>query len=282
MTDFEEQDAKSESFDDSSVRNFLQQWPPPKADPAAKQASLAALYQELEAITNAERSLARAARPRWSMLQIWLILQSQVKLVHRWIWAGTAFMLLLGLLVTLTPLSTSNIAALPFVLAAPIIAALGAALLYGDDTDPPLELQLSTPIPPRAILLARLALLFGFNLGVALIGSSILAALRSDITFMPLVLSWLAPMTALSAFAFLCSVVLFDAALSAIISLLIWVALVWRHLGETTLPPTVNAILPDFWSANLQPTLFFAAFAAILFALFLADREMRWSRSGGA
>ncbi|MBE2183152.1 MAG: hypothetical protein IAE89_06985 [Anaerolineae bacterium] len=281
MTDFEDHDTANESFDDSSVRGFLGSWQAPKADPAAKQASLAALYQELAANSSAEIPPAwAAARPRWSMLQVWLILQSQIRLVHRWIWAGTALILLLGLLVTLASNSTSSITALPFVLAAPIIAALGAALLYGDDTDPPLELQLSTPIPPRAILLARLALLFCFNLGGALIGSIILAVLRSDITFMPLVLSWLAPMTALSAFAFLCSVVLFDAALSAIISLLIWMALAWRHLGGAALPPAVSALFPDLWSARLQPALFLAALAAVLFALFLADREIRWANTG--
>jgi len=278
MSQFDDQNIGANNND---IYDFLQSWQPPKPDPTAKRAALAALNDELESISAPKTQVLWAATSsRWSMLRVWLILKSQARLVHRWIWAGTAIILILGLLVTLISRSSGfSMGGLPFVLIAPVIAALGVALLYGDDTDPPLELQLSTPIPPRVILLARLALLFGFNLGGALIVSVILAAARSDITFMPLVLSWLAPMALLSALAFLCSVVLFDAALSAIISLLIWVALVWRHLGGA-LPPAINALLPDIWSANLQPFLFLAAVAAVLLALFLADREMRWTHSG--
>ena len=47
-----------------------------------------------------------------------------------------------------------------------MIAAACVSFIYGPENDLAYELALSTPTSPRTILLARLALVFGYNLGL--------------------------------------------------------------------------------------------------------------------
>ncbi len=217
-----------------------------------------------------ERSL-----PHRDLRWAWLILRSQARLVHPATWAASGLVIALGALVTLIFYRpVQNGAELPLVIVAPVVAACGVAFLYGLDADPALELQLATPVSSRLILLARLALLFGFNLAITLACSIGLALARSQISLLPLVAAWLAPMTFLSALAFLLSVLFFDSLASVFISLTLWIGTALRHFIDFG---NVAFYIPDLLRVDLRPALWLVAPALVIAALWIAEREERWS-----
>ncbi len=158
---------------------------------------------------------------------------------------------------------------------APLVAACGVAFLYGIDSDPAIELELATPVSPRLILLARLALLFGFNLAITLACSLGLTLTQSSISLMPLIVSWLVPMTFLSALAFLLSVLFFNSLASVLISLLLWAIIALRHFVRVE---DFSRWLPDVLQSHYYPLMLIAAPALIVLALWIAEREERWSK----
>jgi hypothetical protein len=215
-------------------------------------------------------------RLRWA----WLILSAQVRIVHRFTWIATLLVMALGFLVTafFTLPTAPSAAALPIALIAPLVAAFGVAFIYGIDADPALELQLAAPISPRLILLARLALVFGFNLIIGLTGSLALALISPHLTLWSLVAGWLIPMTFLSSLAFLLSVLFFEPLTSAALCLALWAALVLR--SATPIPlDSVLRLLPDFLSPAYHFLLFAFSLAAVIVALWLGGRDERALRS---
>jgi hypothetical protein len=128
------------------------------------------------------------------------------------------------------------------------------------------------------LLLARLTLVFGFNLALGLLGSIAMALWNADIALWSLVMSWLAPMTFLSALAFLTSVLLSDALAGGLLSLILWSIHIFLRF---------NPMSHDFWQlmqmpgldapAN-RPALMFVALLLTVVALWLvgiSDRRLR-------
>jgi hypothetical protein len=249
------------------IGGFLRRWTAPEVDPLAKS-------RLIERLMHVPMVSPVPVRPplKMSLLWIGLIFRSQVRLINVLSWAASAILLALGTLVTFLSFQTPNGTTLPIILVAPVVAAVGVAFLYGEDVDPPLEVQMTTPVSPRVILLARLALLYGFNLVLAMACSILLAATQAQISLAPLVLSWLAPMTFLSALAFLLSVFLFDTTLSIIVSLMVWFGLVWRHFADASLMPYAT-YLPDLLAVDFRPVLFLSALLLVGIALWLSERE---------
>jgi hypothetical protein len=176
----------------------------------------------------------------------------------------------LGTLVTLASYSTLRPGdALPLVWAAPLVAAIGVAYLYGPDADLPLEIELATPVSRRLVLLARLALLFGFDLVLGLVGSAALVALDSGVSLWPLVLAWLAPMAFLSALAFLVSVLFIDPMAGTLISLALWIA---QSLARFW---SIPWSMPDLLAADARPWLMLFALLMGVGALWFAGRDER-------
>jgi hypothetical protein len=134
----------------------------------------------------------------------WQLLRSQVPIVHREIWPASALVVGLGFAAALVSAETIFLYAL-----APLVCAACLSLIFSPDNDPSLELAFSTPTSPRQILLARLVLVYGYNLALMLVTALGLAAALPgappQALFGTLVLSWLAPMTFLSAAALLLS-----------------------------------------------------------------------------
>jgi hypothetical protein len=87
----------------------------------------------------------------------------------------------------------------------PLVAAAGLAVIYGPEYDPAVELALATPTSPRQILLARLTLVYGYNLLLAMTASLGLLAMVPVEMLGQLILGWLGPMTFLSALALVLS-----------------------------------------------------------------------------
>ena len=254
-----------------AVGDFLKRWPAPEVDSNAKADLITRL---MGAYLSAPVLTAVTLRPplkmslRWALLILW----SQVRIINALSWTASALLLALGTVVTLMSYGTPNGTTLPIILIAPIVAAGGVAFLYGEEVDPPLELQMTMPVSPQLILLARLALLFGFNLALALLCSIVLALAHAEISLWPLVLSWLAPMTCLSALAFLLSIVLFNTMLSITTSVLAWCLIVWRHFADLT-PTPYTMIVPDLLRVDLQPLLFAASVGLVLLALWLSEQK---------
>jgi hypothetical protein len=265
------------------VGAFLQRWRDPAPDPAAKARLLQMLVAESEARAQHAAPLQDFPRERRlphresrrSATWAWLLLRSQAQLVHPATWAASGLVIALGGLVTLIFYGSAQTGAeLPLAIVAPLVAACGVAFLYGLDADPALELQLATPVSPRLILLARLALLFGFNLAVTLVCSVGLTLARAQISLLPLVAAWLAPMTFLSALAFLLSVLFFDSLASVFISLTLWIGTALRHFVDVG---AIALYVPDLLSVDLRPALWIVAPALVVVALWIAEREERWT-----
>ena len=228
------------------------------------------------------RPLRRAPAPTSALARLRRmaqLLRAQAPLVQREIWPVSAAVIGLGYAAALVAEQSVFIYAL-----APLIAATCVSLIYGPENDPAFELTLSTPTSPRQILLARLVLVFGYNLALVLVAALGLLPMLAAQTAQPLlgtmILSWLAPMTFLSAAALVLS--LWIGATNAISMIYVaWLAqlmanpLLAQQTGLTLSPALAQAaaVYQQFWHT---PTLLFAL-AAALFALavWLSGRQER-------
>jgi hypothetical protein len=135
-----------------------------------------------------------------------LLMRCQIPLIGQSIWAASAIVLVVGTLVAFLFNRAGNPAPDLLALAAPIVAAVGIALVYGPEHDPATELECATPTSPALILLARLVLVYSYDLLLTLATSALLWLFAGHITFSGLILSWLTPMLFLSALALALSV----------------------------------------------------------------------------
>lgn len=192
---------------------------------------------------------------------VWQLLRGQAPLVRREIWVASAVTVALGCVVALlaaTPSSTG----LALSLFVPMIAAIGVAFIYGPDNDPSLELALSTPTSPRLVLLARLTLVYSYDLALAAGASAVLVATKG-VSLWPLISLWLGPMLFLSALALLLSLLLGTTAAS-LTAMGLWGV---RLLAEANALSGLDtwegmALVETFW----RSTPFLLALAALLLA----------------
>lgn len=216
-----------------------------------------------EEIDGAE-SPARRGELASRLSLLWQVLAGQVPLVRREIWAASALTMLVGVAVALLAREPSAAGVVLSILA-PAVAAAGVALVYGPENDPSLEVALSTPTPPRVVLLSRLTLVYGYDLALALAATAILTLAKGGVGLWPLISLWLGPMLFLSAFTLLIS--LFAGTRTAMAAATaLWATKVastggfGRALGEAPVD-----LLEAFWHSN-GPLL---ALAAALLALAL-------------
>ena len=168
----------------------------PAPPPAVLAGALARVRQE-----------ERGTSPLVSRLSLaWQLLVRQLPLVRREIWAASAVTVGLGCLVALLTAAPSA-AGTPLAVLAPAVAAVGVSLVYGPENDASLEVALSTPTPPRLVLLARLVLVYGYDLALALSASGLVALVSGGTGLWPLVSLWIGPMLFLSSLALLLSLV---------------------------------------------------------------------------
>jgi anti-sigma factor RsiW len=121
-----------------------------------------------EVLKRVEGGQHRMASDLWSHLGAVLrrefdLLRIQAPLVRRELWPASALVILIGLAVAYM---IGNSIVIRVV--APLVAAASLSVIYGPGNDPAIELVLSCPTSPRQILLARVVLVFGYNLALAL------------------------------------------------------------------------------------------------------------------
>jgi hypothetical protein len=100
-----------------------------------------------------------------------------------------------------TALISNHAEAIYFI--APLVAAAGLTVSFGPENDQAYELVMSTPVSPWKVLLARLSIVSGYNLLLALAASLALLAIVPAGLLGAVILGWLAPMAFLSALALL-------------------------------------------------------------------------------
>lgn len=222
--------------------------PPPSAS------VLARVWAEIDADA---AGAGRPARPAVSAAPaagrrarlLWDLLRGQLPLVRQGIWVASALTMALGVLVALAVQDASG-AGLLFGVIAPVVAAIGVAFLYGPENDPSLEIALGTPTSPRLVLLARLTLVFGYDLLLALGATLLLAAGTEGGAAWPLVSLWLGPMLFLSGFALVGSIVVGSAA-GVAIALGLWASRLLVAVGGVGRTDDGAAgPLAGFWRAD--------------------------------
>jgi hypothetical protein len=175
----------------------LAAWRAPQPSPAHVDRVVASLAALMPAPRHRGAGLAgRVARG-------WGIASRQVRLIHPAVWLGSALALAGVALYAAAAGSAAGARALAF--AVPLVAAGGAAFLYGAEADPALEVALATPTSPRGILLSRVALVFGWDLLLAL-GASALVGAAHHTSIGSLAALWVGPAALLSSGSLLLSV----------------------------------------------------------------------------
>lgn len=245
---------------------FLRQSPDPKADPRHREQVIEALMAEMQI------QQATLRQSWWQRLgeQWWLlVLFTQARVIGSAIWVASLLIMSLGVLVTLPQIS-AHLSTLPFTMLAPLVTAFGVAFLY-DDTLPGIhELEDSTRASLRFLVLARLVLLFSFDLLLALLGSIVLALGHSEISLVPLILTWLAPMTFLAALAFFLSVLVIDPLAASVFSLALWGLYLIARNSEG--PFFALLSVPDLTAASARLPLALTTVLLITLALWLVGR----------
>lgn len=265
-----------ESADDAhsalEVVTQLKLWQAPNLGPESTRLLIEKLAVELPGM---DKEYRRNRLDWWPLL----LMQSQLRVVHREIWAATLLVMTLGTLVTLGTYSNLSQQILPMTILAPIVAAVGVAFLYDSDSEQMMELENSTPSSVRLLLLARLTLVFGFNLILGLVASLLLTLLFEGVLLWPLIMSWLVPMSFLSALAFFSSTVTRDATLGAVIGMTLW----GMHVFISYVPEH-NFILhllswPGLSAPESRPILFVLAGLLVTLAIWLGANPARHTRA---
>ncbi len=203
---------------------------------------------------------------RWLEWRPLLLLRAQIPVVQREIWIASAFLMALGGVLTLFTMNLNG-GSLTFVLMAPIIAATGIAMLYNDETEQVMEIERAMPDPVAAILLARMTLVFGFDVLLGVVASLLITLLNPSVLLWPFVLSWLAPMALLSSLAFLITVIWRDSVAGILVSLSLWCAYhIWQIVA-------VGFFAVGQHLVSISPYLMLAALLLAALALWLVEHS---------
>lgn len=228
--------------------------------------SSAVLARALAEIDLQEEVLAAGSYSISARLSLaWQLLRGQLPLVRKEIWVASPLTMIVGCIVALMT-TTPNGAGLTLAIFAPIVAALGVAFVYGPENDPSLEVTLSTPTSPRIVLLARLTLVYGYDLVLALAATGVLAVVKNGISLWPLISLWIGPMLFLSALTLVLSLLL-GAATAALAATVLWASRLVA-LSDATVAPTSRTadMIEVFWLSN---TVLLAMAAIMLVTAFL-------------
>ena len=209
----------------------------------ANQAVKAPIFSQLRQ----PRTVGPLARP---MPAWWALISSQLRLLRGELWTASLLIIAIGLVVSILLDKQAVLYG-----AAPLVTAAGAAMLYGYDNDPALELILSTPINQVQILLARLTLVLGYDLLLVLAGSGVLLAIRGIQPWGSLISAWLAPMAFLAALALFLSL-LAGTANAVSIAYGLWILRYLAIVPEAQrIAPGLAKALARFWA---MPSLLFS------------------------
>lgn len=204
---------------------------------------------------------------------VWQLLVGQIPLVHRGIWAAVPVTMAIGIVLVLFMVRPEDSGTL-LALVAPFVAAVSMTLIYGPENDPSLELALSTATSPRLVLLARMTLVFGYDLLLALGATSVVATMGGGTGLWPLIAMWIGPMLFLSGLALAMSLY-FGPTVAVSSALALWSVRVFSMTPNNSEQGTTSNIadlVNAFWNASpLLITLF--AGLTLLVLISMPQRE---------
>jgi hypothetical protein len=138
--------------------------------------------------------------------------------------------------------------------------------VYGPQRDPAFEALAVTATSPRLLLLARVTLVFGYDLALAVAASAVVRLVATEVELAELVIAWLGPMTLLSALSLVLAMWT-----GPNVSIAVAVTLWLLRLGTVTAPELSDGWLADrmqqVWATSpgtLAVTLALLAAAAAL------------------
>ncbi len=188
-----------------------------------------------EAVAREVAAAYTAGHPGGLVLRFrWLagFVAAQAPLVRREIWPASTVVMFIGAAVSLIAGSDRGVPGAALSLLAPLAAALGVALIYGQENDPGLELALATPTSPRLVVVARLVVVLAWDLTLALAASAVLAVTNGPAVFVPVVSAWLGPMLLLGCLVLLLSLFV-HSSLAIATAMVVWVVRAMAVSGET-------------------------------------------------
>ena len=211
-----------------------------------------------------------ATRPAWRLAP--LLLLAQTRLLGRSVWIASALVMTLGALLTFVA-SGPGWAPTVLALVAPIVAAGGVAGIYSPARDPGYELVASTPAPPGLILLARLTLVVGYDVVLALLASAALVLFGGETGgLLHLIGAWLGPLALLAGLSLVLGV-RFGPDVATAGALLLWTLRLLDGSELATGLRVVTRPVTALWTTG--PLTAAAAVVLVLAGLLLAGREER-------
>lgn len=179
------------------------------------------------------------------------LVRSQVPLIRREIWPSVAAIAVLGVGLTL---GAGRPQVLNFL--APLAAAVTLSMIAGPENDPAWELIRSAAVSPGRTLLARLTLVYGFNLLLSAAAILVLRIAAPAIAIPPVVGAWLAPMTFLSAAGLVLSLRIGTANAVAAVSVAWLIRFLPRSTAESG-PDALGVLLDGYRSFWASPAVLF-------------------------
>jgi anti-sigma factor RsiW len=140
--------------------------------------------------------VAPPARPR-RLRFAGQLLRAELRLVRPAVWVASV--LVMACAVGLARGGGGDSIGLLLSLVAPLLAVAGVAAVYGPESDPAFEVLAITPTSPRLVLLARVTLVFGYDLVLSLAASALTPLVAPHARLVGLVAAWLGPMALLLA-----------------------------------------------------------------------------------
>ncbi|MGP4027104.1 zf-HC2 domain-containing protein [Actinomadura sp. 3N407] len=210
----------------------------------------------------------RRRRPRYAAA----LVVAEARLIRPAVPVASALVMALGVIIVLVQAAAvarpATGAEVVLALVAPIVAAAGVAGTYRSRRDPATELVAATPTAGPLLLLVRLALVFGYDLVLAVAASAVLtaAAAGGAASLHALIAAWLGPMALLSSVSLLVAVRFGpDVALGAAIGL--WAVRVLAG-GVFARDDWPARFIVDAWSTNAAVLAVSAVFgiAAVMMA----------------
>jgi hypothetical protein len=128
------------------------------------------------------------------------LLRAEMRLVRPAVWVASA--LVMACAVWLAVEGGQGGGATVLSLIAPLVAVAGVAGVSGQ-RDPAFEALAITATSPRLVLLARVTLVFAYDLALAVAASMVVRLVAPEVGLVDVVVAWLGPMTLLSALSLL-------------------------------------------------------------------------------
>jgi hypothetical protein len=201
------------------------------------------------------------------------LLRAELRLVRPSLWLAS--LLVMGCAVALAVAGGNGAGAAGATvlsLVAPLVAVGGVAGVYGPERDPAFDALAVTVTSPRLVLLARVTLVFAYDLALAMAASAVVRVAAPQVGLVDLIAGWLGPMTLLSTLSLLLGTWISPSA-SMIVAGSLWLL---RAL-TIGVPPMANgwlaAAMREVWTTNLATVT--ATLVLLAAAVALSHRHLR-------